>query len=160
MDFTELVSIIEEEISVAEELQRNLAEQQKALLAWDVAALLYQVEAREPWLRSLGELERRRHRVMKEITPYLSSMTLRELISKVPLGAPEHDRLSKLRDGARKAFTRLQAEERHVHGLIENLLAHIQEALSPLGQSDISLYGETGVATPRSRRPGLMLGKA
>ncbi len=159
MDFTELGSIIEEEISVAEELRRNLAEQQKALLAWDVAALLYQVEAREPWLRSLGELERRRHQFMKGITPHLSSMTLRELIAKFPSGTPEGDRLNNLREGARKVFTRLQADERHVHGLIENLLAHIEEALSPLSQADVSLYGETGVAAPRSR-PGLILGKA
>jgi flagellar biosynthesis/type III secretory pathway chaperone len=159
MDFAELIAVIEEEILVGEELRRNLEEQKKALLAWDVAALLHQVDAREPWLRSLGELEQRRQQVMKGITPYLSPMTLRELIVKFPSGTPERDRLSSLQEGARKVFTRLQADERHVHGLIENLLAHIQEALSPLIQSDVSLYGETGVAMPRSR-PGLIHGKA
>jgi hypothetical protein len=67
--------------------------------------------------------------------------------------------LSRLQEAVRKVFTRLQADERHVHGLIENLLAHVQEALSPLMQSDVSVYGETGVAISRSW-PGLIHGKA
>lgn len=160
MDLAELEAIIEDEILVGEALRRNLEEQKNAVLAWDVVALMQQVDAREGWLRSLGQLERRRQQVMEGIIiPLSRPMTLRELIATLPSGKPERERLSRLQEAVRKVFTRLQADERHVHGLIENLLAHVQEALSPLMQSDVSLYGETGVATSRSR-PGLIHGKA
>jgi hypothetical protein len=160
MDFAELEAIIEEEILVGEALRRNLEEQKNAVLAWDVVALMQQVDAREGWLRSLGHLERRRQQVMEGIIiPLSRPMTLRELIATLPSGKPERERLSRLQEAVRKVFTRLQVDERHVHGLIENLLAHVQEALSPLMQSDVSVYGETGVAISRSR-PGLIHGKA
>jgi hypothetical protein len=161
MNLAELVAIIEEEILVGEELRRNLEEQKKAVLAWDVIALMQQVDGREGWLRSLGYLEKRRQQVMERMlgNPLNSPMTLRELIAKLPSGEPERECLSRLQKKTREVFTRLQADERHVHGLIENLLAHVQEALSPLMQSDIRLYGETGVAMSRSR-PGLIRGKA
>ena len=161
MDLAELEAIIEEEILVGEALRRNLEEQKNAVLAWDVVALMQQVDAREGWLRSLGHLEKRRQQVMEGIIiPHLSRpMTLRELIATLPSGKPERERLSKLQEAVRKVFTRLQADERHVHGLIENILAHVQEALTPLMQSDVSLSGETGVAMSRSR-PGLIHGKA
>ena len=59
MDLAELEAIIEEEILVGEELRRNLEEQKNAVLAWDVVALMQQVDARERWLRSLGHLEKK-----------------------------------------------------------------------------------------------------
>ena len=159
MDLAELVAVIEEEILVGEELRRNLEEQKKAVLVWDLVALLQQLEEREPWLRSLGDLEKRRQQAMKEMIPDINRMTLKELIAKFPSEAPERERLSRLREGARKIFTRLQADERYLQALIENLLAHIQEAWNPFLQSDVSIYGETGLAMPRSG-PGLIQGKA
>jgi flagellar biosynthesis anti-sigma factor FlgM len=48
IDLTELGSIIEVEIAVSEELRRNLEDQKKAALAWDVVALSQQMDAPDP----------------------------------------------------------------------------------------------------------------
>jgi len=56
-ELADLTQILEAEFSVGEELWRNLGTQKKAIVDGDVAALLEQIEAREPWLRSLGDLE-------------------------------------------------------------------------------------------------------
>lgn len=61
-ELTDLTRVLEEEISVGEELWRNLSAQKQAIVALDVAELLVQINAREPWLRSLGEFESRRCR--------------------------------------------------------------------------------------------------
>jgi flagellar biosynthesis anti-sigma factor FlgM len=47
MDLTKLGSVIEVEIAV-EELRRNLVDQKKPVLAWDVVALSQQIDAPEP----------------------------------------------------------------------------------------------------------------
>jgi len=65
-ELTDLTQILEAEISVGEELRRNLSAQKQAIVDWNVAALFEQIEAREPWLRSLGELEERRCRFLNE----------------------------------------------------------------------------------------------
>lgn len=65
-ELTDLTRVLEEEISVGEELWRNLSAQKQAIVALDVAELLVQINAREPWLRSLGEFESRRCRIVGE----------------------------------------------------------------------------------------------
>ena len=48
IDLTELGSVIEVEIAVGEELRRNLEDQKKAVLAWDIVAFSQQMDAPEP----------------------------------------------------------------------------------------------------------------
>ena len=52
-DLAELLSVLENEVLVGEELSRNLEAQKNAIVEWDIAKLLEQIDAREPWLRSL-----------------------------------------------------------------------------------------------------------
>ena len=51
---------VEEEINEGDALCRNLKAQKQAIVAWNVVEVLVQINAREPWIRSLGELESRR----------------------------------------------------------------------------------------------------
>jgi flagellar biosynthesis/type III secretory pathway chaperone len=147
---TELADVLEEEISVGEELERNLAAQKKALIGWDVGGLLEQITAREPWLRTLGELEIKRKEILHK-TQLNHAATLRQLLAQLPKEAPEAQRLDSLRMRGCQIFARLESDERSLHELMENLLAHIQEALQPLLRSALPLYGETGTAS--SARP-------
>jgi FlgN protein len=148
---TQLADVLEEEVSVGEELERNLVEQKRALIGWDVAGLLEQITAREPWLRALGALEHKRKEVLDEIHLSGNAVTLRQLLAALPEDAPEAARLRHARERGREIFTRLDRDERALHGLMENLLSHIQEALRPLLRSASSLYSETG--TKESVRP-------
>jgi flagellar biosynthesis/type III secretory pathway chaperone len=144
---TELADVLAEEISVGEELERNLSGQKKALIGWDVSGLLQQITAREPWLRALGALEAKRKMILHE-AELPNSSTLRQLLAKLPKDAPEAQRLRSLRERGSEIFMRLEGDERSLHELMENLLAHIQEALQPLLRSALPLYGETGTTAP------------
>jgi flagellar biosynthesis/type III secretory pathway chaperone len=156
---TQLTDVLEEEVSVGEELERNLAAQKQALIDWDVNGLLQKITEREPWLRSLGALENKRIEIIKQL--YLSSdaMTLGQLLSRLPQDAPETARLRHLRGRGRGIFTRLNRDERALHELMENLLAHIQEALRPLMRSAAPLYSETGTAEPSRTESALIHSK-
>ncbi len=155
----ELADLLEEEIAVGEELERNLAAQKKALIGWDVSDLLEQVAAREPWLRTLGELEIKR-KSMLHSTDLSKAVTLAELLAQLPKEAPETERLRCLRKRGREIFLRLEGDERSLHELMENLLAHIQEALQPLLSSTLPLYSETGTAAPVRPASALIHNKA
>lgn len=145
---TRLAAVIEEEISVGEELERNLAAQKKALVAWDVAGLLQHITAREPWLRALGALEIKRKEILQGTELSNNAATLRQLLAKLPKDVPEAQRLRHLRERGGEIFTRLDSDEHALHGLMENLQAHIQEALRPLLRSAAPLYSESGTAEP------------
>ena len=145
---TQLAEVLEEEISVGEELERNLAEQKRALIGWDVASLLEQIKAREPWLRTLGALEIKRKEILRGTELSKNAGTLRQLLAKLPKDGPEARRLHHLRMRGGEIFTRLESDEHAFHGLMENLLGHIQEALRPLLRSASPLYGETGTSEP------------
>jgi flagellar biosynthesis/type III secretory pathway chaperone len=155
----QLTGVLEEEILVGEELERNLSAQKKALLGWDVAELLQQIAAREPWLRSLGLLEKKRTDILKEIRTSNDAVTLRQLISAFPQDPSETARLRCIRERASEIFMRLQNDERAFHELMESMLEHIQEALRPLLHSAAPLYGENGAAEPAMRMCALIHNK-
>ena len=155
--WAQLTGVLEEEIAVGEELERNLAAQKKALIGWNVAGLLQQIAAREPWLRSLGALERKRANILSEIRSSNDCVTLRQLISAFPQDAAESARLRCIRERAQAIFTRLHYDERTLHRLMENMLSHIQEALRPLLHTPAPLYGERGAAEPSSRAASALI---
>ncbi len=155
---TQLADVLEEEISVGEELERNLAAQKRALIGWDVTGLLEQITAREPRLRTLGELEIKRKEILQE-AQLDDAATLRQLLAKLPKDALEAQRLRYLRERGGEIFTRLDGDEHALQELMENLLAHIQEALQPLLRSALPLYGETGAAEPARPRSALIHSK-
>jgi len=160
VDLTKLFAVLESEIAVGEELQRNLEAQKRAILLWDMGSLLEQIEAREPWLRSLNQLEEERSKILRRINPTTAAMTLRDIISMLPQGRPEGALLDTLRERTRMVFTHLHNEEQSLHELMQTLLAHLQGALSSLTRPLAPVYSETGIASPVKFESGLLNGKA
>jgi hypothetical protein len=148
-DWNDLALLLDKEAAIGEELRRNLATQRQALVAWDMEALIAGIEARETCLRFLSELERRRMTLLQEASVTDSSLQLKHLIAQLPHGSPIRRRLQSARARALATFTRLQADERNVHGLMANLLQHLRDALSPLACADLPLYGDKGAAAPQ-----------
>ena len=141
-----LAAILEQEITVAEELEHNLAAQKQAIVDWNVEALLGQIAARESWLRLLGELEQKRSEFLSQSGMPQALTTLRQLLADLPPGAAEFSRMSALRERTRAVFARLQADQQNLHSVMHHISAHVQDALGSLTRPTLSLYGESGVA--------------
>jgi FlgN protein len=159
-ELNDLVAVLEEEIAVGEELCRSLAMQREALIAWDMEALIAGIETREPWLRSLGELERRRLKILEQGGSTRESVTLSHLIGVCPDGSQASQRLHSVRSRAREIFSRLQADERSLNSLMENLLSHLHASLSPLARPGVALYGDTGASSAQRASAALIRNKA
>jgi flagellar biosynthesis/type III secretory pathway chaperone len=160
LELNHLAGILDEEIAVGDELRRNLAAQRQALVAWDMETLVATIEAREVWIRSLSELEVRRVRIVRRQNPSNYSVTLSHLITACPEGLPVRQRLQSVRARARDIFLRLQADERDLNQLMENLQSHLYEAFKPLGGPSLRLYGDTGTAAPQRVLSALIRNKA
>ena len=158
-DLAELLSVLENEVLVGEELSRNLEAQKNAIVEWDIAKLLEQIDAREPWLRSLDQLEEKRCEIVKRIGSHSASITLRQIIAALPQEGSERVRLGQLREHTWKVFTRVRAEEHSLHELMRTLLAHIQQALSSLTLPLVPVYSENGVTLSPKTKSGLLRSK-
>ncbi len=154
-ELAELTAIIGAEVSLGEELLDNLSAQRQAILGWKISHLIERIENRETLLSGLDALETRRKRVIGTLGCAGDGLSLGEILGAArPLdGAGE---LGRLRDRARRIYTRLESEEKSLLDLMENLLAHIREALRPLTRPAVSLYGGAAPARPSS---GLIQGK-
>jgi len=157
---SELAAILEQEITVAEELEQNLAGQKQAVLDWNMEQLIAQLDARTPWLSQLEALERQRADCLVRSGFDHRTTTLRHLLAGLPPDAPERDRLAALQGDSKKIFRRLQADERLLHELMENLLGHIHGALKSLLPPQPTTYGETGVAEAPRPETTLLHGRA
>jgi len=157
---SELAAILEQEIAVAEELERNLSAQKQAVLDWNMDALLAEIDARAPWLSLLAQLEHKRADCLCQSGFDGAAVTLRQLLGALPPNAPERDRLTVLQGDSKKIFRRLQADERYLHELMENLLGHIHGALNSLLPPGSATYGETGVAELPRPETTLLHGRA
>lgn len=164
LSLEDLAGIIEQEIAIAEELERNLAAQKQAVIEWNMDALLTEIEARALCLSRLDDWEKKRTDCLAQAGFDHQAVTLRRLLAALPPNTPERDRLSVrlsvLGGNSREIFRRLQADERHLHELMENLLAHIHGALSSLVPPGSATYGETGMAEPSRPATTLLHGRA
>jgi hypothetical protein len=89
----------------------------------------------------------------------LSSKLSEPLALSHSAGPSVQDRLSYLQHQAREIYSRLRAEEKGFVSLMQTLLGHLREALSPLSQPPVPLYGKRGtLALPRPES-GLVQGK-
>lgn len=140
----DLIAVLEAEVGLGESLQRNLAAQREAILAWDMESLLQRVEARETHLRTLAELERGRTELVKALPVGMASSDLSHLIAQLASHAKEQKQLRVLQKRSRQIFTRLLAEERTLQALKENLVAHIHDAMGQVLQKHPSVYGGSG----------------
>jgi hypothetical protein len=160
LELNDLAVVLEEEIAVGDQLRLNLAEQRDALAAWDLVALIARIEAREAWIRSLGELEARRAHILEAQADTEKHVTLSELIRACPEDLPARQRLQSVRARARETFLLLQAAERDLNRLMETLLSHFQVALKPLASSPVAVYGESGATASQRTLSALICNKA
>jgi hypothetical protein len=73
---SDLEQPVEEEINEGDALCRNIKTQKQAIVTWDAAELIVQINAREPWLHSLGETESRRCRTVGETDVFKEAATV------------------------------------------------------------------------------------
>lgn len=143
-DVADLIAVLEAEVGLGESLQRNLDAQREAILAWNMEALLRQVEARETHLRTLAELEHGRMELLKALPVGMAASDLSHLVAQLVSHPKEQKQLRLLQKRSRQIFTRLLAEERTLQALKENLVAHIHEAMGQVLQKGASVYGGSG----------------
>lgn len=156
----ELIAVIQEELAVGEKLLVNLDAQRKAILNWSITDLMRQIEAREPLLRSLAELEASRHQTMARFSHLPGEKpSLKEIINRFPESEREIVSLRHLQSRLQDVYFRLQAEEKSLLSLMGNLLEHIREALSPLSFCTAPVYGEKGISPSNRPASGLIQGK-
>jgi FlgN protein len=154
-DLSELTAVLAEEVALGRELLDNLSAQREAILCWKISDLIDRVENRELLFSNLTILERRRKRLVEQLTgDEAATVTLSGIIADRPAGAA--DELARLQKAARRLYSRLHSEERNLFDLMQNLLQHIREALTPLAEPEVALYG--GAAAPRLSS-GLIQGK-
>jgi len=154
-DLSELTAVLAEEVALGRELLDNLSAQRHAILCWKISDLIARVENREILFSNLAILERRRKRLVEQLTgEEAASVTLSGILADRPAGAA--DELARLQKTARRLYTRVHGEEKNLFELMQNLLQHIHEALIPLAEPEVALYG--GAATPRVLS-GLIQGK-
>ena len=157
---TDLVTVLEDEIHVGENLLHNLFSQREAILAWDSSALLARLAEKESLLSSLNTFEAQRQNLMAHL-PCASNekkLALNALLVQLPAG-PERAALSQLQPRVAEIYRRLRTEEKHLVSLLSNLLDHLREMLNSLSRSPIHLYGKSGVPSPLRSESGLIEGK-
>jgi Mg2+ and Co2+ transporter CorA len=155
-ELTELAAAIGEEIALGQDLLDNLSAQREAILGWRISTLIERIESREALLLSLGAVEERRLRITSQLSG--EGASLKEILSRTS-PSEQTAELGRLREEARRTYTRLQADEKSLLALMENLLVHIREALSPLTFPEVRLYGEQGASGASRPSSGLIEGK-
>ena len=154
-DLSELTAVLAEEIALGRDLLDNLSAQREAILCWKISDLIERVENREILFSNLAILEGRRKRLVEELTgEEAANVTLSGILADRPVGAAGE--LADMQKAARRLYSRLRGEEKNLFDLMQNLLEHIREALTPLAEPEVALYG--GAAAPRVLS-GLIQGK-
>jgi hypothetical protein len=156
LQLSDLARVLEEELAIGDELRRNLSAQKEAILAWNVAALLEQIEARKVWLSLLGELEERRRQILSAAGIANEASSFRRALTLLANGSAEKIQLLALGTRTRHVFTELQSEEGYLHKLMNNLHSHLEAALTPLLRPLSPTYGEDGIPE-RPRLPSALL---
>ncbi len=156
----ELVTVMEEEVQVGEELIHNLAAQKEAVLYWDSSKLLERIEEKEVLIRRPDAMEKRRQVIVTRLpgSGNGNNLSLNQLLSQLPPGQLT-TRLGSLQIEARHIYGRLRLEEKGLVNLMENILAHIREALDPLSRPAVHLYEKKGTMAQSRPESGLVRGK-
>jgi len=154
-ELTELAAAIGEEIALGRDLLDNLSAQRKAILGWEISTLIERIESREALLLNLGAVEEKRQRITSRLCDDDGNLSLQALMARAS-SAEQASELGRLREQARRTYAQLQTEEKSLLSLMENLLGHIREALSPLTLPSVRLYGK---AAPAASSSGLIQGK-
>jgi hypothetical protein len=156
-----LIGVLQEEVQVGENLLHNLLAQRNAILAWDAHTLLERLSEKELLVYRLASVVEQQRELMARIidSPSDQRAVLSELLRRLPVGA-EHDAISTLQDQAYALYSRVQAEERHLAGVLENLLGHMRTILAPLAEAPVYVYSKSGSTSASRATSGLIQGKA
>ena len=159
-ELNDLISVVEDEVQVGEQLCHNLAAQKEAILSWDSSALLERVEEKEALIRKLGGMEQRRQGIAAQLlhSDITENPSLRALLARLPSG-PGTVQLGSLQSHAWVLYNRIRLEEKRLVTLMDYILVNIREALSPLSQPIVHLYGKKGALTQPRPESGLIKGK-
>ncbi len=151
-ELNDLISVVEDQVQVGEQLCHNLAAQKEAILSWNSSALLERVEEKEALIRDLGGIEHRRQGIIAQLphSDLEGNPSLRELLTRLP-AEPRTVLLGSLLSHARVLYNRLRLEEKRLVNLMECILEHIREALGPLSHPILNLYGKSGILAPPVR---------
>jgi hypothetical protein len=156
-----LINVLHEEVQVGEDLLHNLSAQRSAILAWDAALLLERLSEKELLVYRLANVVDEQRELMARMIdpPRDHRAVLSELLVRLPSGA-EREAISELQEQAHALYTRVQAEERHLAEVLENLLGHMRTLLTPLAEAPVHVYGRSGGTAVARASSGLIQGKA
>lgn len=159
--FTHLVSTIETELQIGEQLLRNLSAQKAAILNWNAATLLERLSEKELLLHKLqaaatqqSEFLAQSHGVTPEHAP-----RLHEFLAHLP-SSSERSTILQLQLRVCEIYNNLQAEEHSLVRLLQNMLGHMNEMLHSLEPPSVAVYGRSGVTSVSHPEPELLQEKA
>jgi len=159
--FTDLVTTIETELQIGEQLLHNLAVQKTAILQWNAAKLLEGLSEKELLLHKLQAAATQQSEFLShsECASQERPSHLLELLAQLPTG-PERSALLQLQLRVCDIYTSLQTEEHKLVSLLENMLGHTQEMLHALEPPSVSVYGRCGSTFLSHPEPELLQEKA
>jgi hypothetical protein len=160
LQLDELNRILEEEVTVGEQLSWAIKKQRQAFATWDVEALFASIELRQAGICRLSELEARRRQLFEVSGSISSSLNLREIIHACREESLKKERLRGLRLRAREIFLQLRAEERDLLEVMMAFRSHFHRALNLLTTSSMAVYCERGMAVSERPTSALMCHKA
>ncbi len=160
-NYTDLVSTIETELQIGEQLLHNLAAQKAAILSWNAAKLLEQLSEKELLLHQLRTAATRQDDYLShsECSSPEKALRLHEFLAQLPT-SPEREALLQLQLRVCDIYTNLHSEEHKLIGLLENMLGHVNEMLQALEPPSLSMYGRSGVTSQSHPHPELLEEKA
>ncbi len=158
---TDLVTTIETELQIGEQLLHNLAGQKSAILNWNATKLLEGLSEKELLLHKLQTATSRQNELLAQRTEVVQedSPRLVEFLAQLPTG-PEKSAVLQLQLKVCSLYTTLQTEEHKLVGLLENMLGHTQEMLHAFEPSSVAVYGRSGATSVPHPEPELLQEKA
>lgn len=158
---TDLVTTIETELHIGEQLLHNLAAQKAAILNWNATKLLEGLSEKELLLHRLQVATARQNELLAHNEGGSQEVPLRllEFVAQLPTG-PEKSAILQLQLRVCDLYTTLQTEEQKLVSLLENMLGHTQEILHAFEPSSIALYGRSGTTSVSHPEPELLQEKA
>jgi hypothetical protein len=154
----DLAAILEDEVRLGRQLLHNLEAQKSAVLAWDAAALITDLEEMEVLAGRLDSAEKNRRDIVATVLYSEANLSLGELLARIPPG-PFRSKLGSLRHEAREVYGRLAREEKSLLALVQSLAGCLQQAFDGLSHRQAGLYGECGALAPPSRESKLVEAK-
>lgn len=158
---TELVTTIETELHLGEQLMQNLAAQKAAILNWNATRLLEGLSEKELLLHRLQATTTQQSQMLShsECSSREQQPRLLDWVAQLPTG-PEKSAILQLQLRVCDLYTTLHSEEHKLVSLLETMLGHTQEMLHTFEPASVSVYGRSGTTSTSHPEPELLQEKA